>query len=95
MLSGKHGEVMSVSCSINIIDEGNAPGGRWLPVRTFQEVPRVGEFVSFSRDGKRDENGVLHADLYRVQRVIHTAATELNAGIITLDVVVEQYADRT
>ena len=87
---------MSVSCSINIIDEGNAPGGRWLPVRTFPEVPRVGEFVAFSRDGKRDERGVLSSDLYRVQRVIHTAADDMHAGTITLDVAVEQlHANRT
>lgn len=85
---------MSVSCSIKVSSgEGDLGGAGWLPVRTFQEVPRVGEFIAFSRDGKRDERGVLHADLYRVQRVTHAAATELSAGTIILDVVVEQMHD--
>ncbi|MEX0406405.1 hypothetical protein ABGN05_12075 [Aquibium sp. LZ166] len=86
---------MSVSCHIKIGDGDGVSAAGWLVVRTFQEVPRVGEFVAFSRDGKRDEAGVLLADLYRVQRIIHTAATDLDAGMVTLDVIIEQEADRT
>ena len=84
---------MAVSCYIKVIDDTRAGG--WSPVVTFEQVPRVGEFVTFSLDGKRDDKGVLHTHLYRVKHVIHTAASELTAPMITLDVVVEQYADRT
>jgi hypothetical protein len=84
---------MAVSCYIKIIDDTRGTG--WSPVITFQEVPRVGEFVTFSREGKRDERGVLHGDLFRVQHVTHTAATDLSPPMITLDVVAERYADRT
>lgn len=41
---------MTVTCYI-IIDKEAGP----MPAHTFLDVPRVGEFVSFSRDGKRDE----------------------------------------
>jgi hypothetical protein len=83
--------VMAVSCFIKVVD---APAGGWSPVVTFEQVPRVGEFVTFSLDGKRDEHGVLRTNLYRVKHVIHTAASELTAPMITLDVEVERYANR-
>ncbi|MBZ9987351.1 hypothetical protein LB572_09600 [Mesorhizobium sp. BH1-1-5] len=69
-------------------------GGSWRAACVpFGEVPRAGEFIGFSRDGKRDDRGVLSQDLYRVKRVIHTAATELNPAMIILDVVLEQPVD--
>lgn len=79
---------MAVTCHIKIGRQLKRSG-----FKLFQEVPRAGEFVTFSRDGKRDERGVLHGDLFQVQRVIHTAATDLSPPIITVEV--EQYADRT
>jgi hypothetical protein len=83
---------LPVRCFIKISGEAESPDPRWLPEMTFAEMPRVGEFVTFSRDGKPDDDGVLRADLFRVQHVIHTAASDLHPPATTLDVVVEQYA---
>jgi hypothetical protein len=44
-------------------------------------------------DRRRNDGGVLSTDLYRVNRVIHTAATELNPTMIILDVVFERPVD--
>ncbi|TGT74254.1 hypothetical protein EN802_10375 [bacterium M00.F.Ca.ET.159.01.1.1] len=88
MLVQKHGMAMTVTCYI-IIDKEAGP----TPAHTFLDVPRVGEFVSFSRDGKRDEKGVLHADLFRVTHVIHHAANDLSPAMVTLEVVTEQPAN--
>jgi hypothetical protein len=85
MLAQKHGMAMAVSCQIKI---GAAP--QTMRVQTFQEVPRVGEFVTFSRDGKRDENGVLQNGLFQVQRVIHAAASDLSPATIIIDVLLVQ-----
>ena len=85
--------IMAISCHIKIIGDDPRVGAGVLPVFSFGEVPREGEFVGFSRDGKRDDRGVLSLDLYRVKRVIHTAATELNPAMIVLDVVLEQPVD--
>ena len=84
---------MAISCHIKIVGDDPRVGAGVLPVFSFGEVPREGEFVGFSRDGKRDDRGVLSLDLYRVKRVIHTAATELNPAMIVLDVVFEQPVD--
>jgi hypothetical protein len=84
---------MAISCYTKIIGDDPRVGAGVLPVFTFGEVPREGEFVGFSHDGKRDDRGVLSQDLYRVKRVIHTAATELNRATIILDVVLEQPVD--
>ncbi|WP_085465401.1 hypothetical protein [Mesorhizobium australicum] len=64
--------------------------GKWLPVRTFAEVPRIGELIAFTPDDVRDERGVILTNLYRVTHVLHTAATEISPATVTLDVVVEQ-----
>jgi hypothetical protein len=50
---------MAISCYIKIIGDDPRVGAGVLPVFTFGEVPREGEFVGFSRDGKRDDRGVL------------------------------------
>jgi hypothetical protein len=80
---------MAVTCHVKI-----GPEAQTLRLQTFQEVPRVGEFVSFSRDGKRDEDGVLHLDLFRVRYVIHAAANDLSPATVTIDLVPEEPADR-
>ena len=79
-------EAMPVTCHVQIVDERALSGGRPARELTFQEVPRVGEFVAFSRDGKRDEHGVLHGDLFRVKYVIHVAANDLSAATVAIDV---------
>ena len=89
------GENMPTTCHFSIVDEGAPSGSRLARPPTFLELPRVGEFVAFSRDGKRDEKGVLHADLFRVKYVIHAAATDTRAAHITLDVVLERRAEPT
>lgn len=83
---------MSVTCFVKISGEGDDLGGKWLPEVTFGVLPRIGELVTFSRDGKPDDDGVFRTDLFRVQHVIHTAATDRSLPATTLDVVVEQYA---
>lgn len=84
---------MPIECHIKITDERGASEEGWLFTQTFQVVPRVGELVAFSRDGKRDERGVLRADLYRVLRVIQTAADDSGDGMVTLEATIEQRAD--
>jgi hypothetical protein len=82
---------MSVSCTIKVSGRGeDLAEGKWLPVRTFAEVPRIGELIAFSPDDVRDERGVILTNLYRVTHVLHTAATEISPATVTLDVVVEQ-----
>ena len=57
----------------------------WQP--TFEETPRVGEFVAFSRDGKRDGNGVLQMETFRVTQVFHSAGNDRLGPMVALDVV--------
>ena len=54
--------------------------------RTFAETPRVGEFVAFSRNGKRDGDGVLHMETFRVTQVLHSAGNEQREAFVALDV---------
>jgi hypothetical protein len=55
--------------------------------RTFADTPRVGEFVAFSRDGKRDADGVLHMETFRVIQVLHSAGSDRLEPSVAVDVV--------
>ncbi|CAN7562109.1 hypothetical protein [Aminobacter sp. LjRoot7] len=71
-------------------EEGNSPG--WTPVFSFLEVPRIGESVALVPSRKRDADDVYRAGRYRVQDVIHAAATDYSAANISIHVVLEQAA---
>jgi hypothetical protein len=79
------GETMATTCHVKIVDEGPGPA-RQL---TFEEVPRVGEFVCFSRDGRRDDAGVLHTERFKVKHVFHMAGNSKVGPMTLLDVVVD------
>ncbi|CDX16235.1 conserved hypothetical protein [Mesorhizobium sp. ORS 3324] len=81
---------MTVKCHINVLG-----GDGYSRVLTFQVVPRVGEYLGFSLDGKRDERGVLVMDRYRVKHVMHTAENDQMGPIVLIDVETEQDANRT
>jgi hypothetical protein len=85
---------MPIDCYVTIMEEATAGKFRAVPVLTFAEVPRVGEYVGFSRDAKRDDRGVLTGDLFRVARVVHMAANDLSPPSVTLEVVIERTTDR-
>jgi hypothetical protein len=88
MLAGKPGlGAMAITYHVRICSEDDASGvsRTWQP--TFAETPRVGEFVAFSRDGKRDGDGVLHMETFRVTQVLHSAGNERREPTVFLDVV--------
>ena len=80
---------MAVTCHVRIDDEKHS---RQL---TFAETPRIGEFVLFSRDGQRDENGVLHGERFKVKYTFHIPANDDMGPAVILDVVEDSNASRT
>lgn len=73
---------MAVVCHIHIGDEGPGPSRQ----RTFAETPRIGEFVAFSRDGQRNNEGVLEGETFIVLRVTHIAGNDHMDPMVSLDV---------
>ena len=78
---------MVVTCHVIVSDEKDASGGIfWARQLTFEVTPRIGEFVVFSRDGKRDENQVLHSERFTVKRVFNVAGNDRSGPMITPEV---------
>ena len=77
---------MVVTCHVIVGDEKDASGGISARQLTFEVTPRIGEFVIFSRDGKRDENQVLHSERFTVKRVFNVAGNDRSGPMITLEV---------
>ncbi len=77
---------MVVTCHVIVSDEKDASGGISALQLTFEVTPRIGEFVIFSRDGKRDENQVLHSERFTVKRVFNVAGNDRSGPMITLEV---------
>ena len=72
---------MAITCHVRIGDERDT---RQL---TFEATPRVGEFISFSRDDQPDHSGVLHGETFKVKYVIHIAGSDKIGPQTTLEVV--------
>ena len=81
---------MTIECHVNVLG-----GDGYSRVLTFQVVPRTGEYLGFSLDGKRDADGVLTMDGYRVKHVMHTAGNDKMGPMVMIDVEKEQDAHRT
>ncbi len=83
---------MSVTCHVLVGDEddGSINKPQTPKAQVFEQLPRVGEFVSFSRDGKPDDDGVFRNDLFRVLEVHHIATTDSTPATTFLKVVLER-----
>lgn len=70
-------EALTVECHVHLLE-----GERNSRILMFQAIPRVGEYVAFSLNGKSDENGVLVLEGYLVKRILHTAPPGTNPIVI-------------
>ncbi len=74
---------MTVTCEVRIVTDAS---GAHRPLQ-FAAVPRVGEYVSFSLDGRRDADGILRGETFLVKSVIHTAKNVMPAKEVLIDVI--------
>jgi hypothetical protein len=68
-------ERLAITCNVVVRDE-EVQGARPTRQLTFEEIPRIGESIAFSRDGKRDEKGVLHGERFKIKDICHLAGND-------------------